>query len=139
MAPAGGDSLCVLLPVPNLRDGRIDWEREGDRLRDAVVADMETTFGLSGLDASVVVEHRMDPRDFERELGAVDGNAFSAEPTLHQSAYFRQPNRDRSVAGLYFTGGGTHPGAGIPGVLLGAEVTAGLVTADARLRVPVVA
>ena len=135
MAPAGGDSLCVLLPVPNLRDGRIDWAVEGDRLRDAVVRDMEQTFGLDGLDASVAVEHRMDPRDFARELGAVDGNAFAVEPTLHQSAYLRHPNRDRSVGNLFFTGGGTHPGAGIPGVLLGAAVTAQMVGARARERV----
>ena len=130
MAPAGGDSLCVLLPVPNLRDGRIDWAAEGDRLRDAVVRDMEQTFGLDGLDASVAVEHRMDPRDFARELGAVDGNAFAVEPTLHQSAALRQPNRDRALRGLYYVGGGTHPGAGIPGVLLGAEVTTELMAAD---------
>ena len=72
----------------------------------------------------------MDPRDFASELGAVDGNAFAVEPTLHQSAWFRQHNRDRRVRGLYHVGGGTHPGAGIPGVLLGAEVTAGLIAAD---------
>jgi phytoene desaturase len=128
MAPSGGDSLCVLLPVPNLRAG-IDWEGESDRLRDALVADLESTFGLAGLGASIRVEHRMAPPDFARELGAVDGNAFAVEPTLHQSAYFRTPNRDRRVAGLYHVGGGTHPGAGVPGVLLGAEVTAGLVAA----------
>ena len=132
MAAAGGDSLAVLLPVPNLRAG-IDWERDGDRLRDALVADMETTFGLSGLDASVRVEHRMTPLDFARDLGAVWGNAFAVEPTLHQSAYFRHPNRDRRIAGLYFAGGGTHPGAGVPGVLLGAAVTSGLVAADRGL------
>ena len=72
----------------------------------------------------------MTPLDFARELGAVDGNAFAIEPTLHQSAALRQPNRDRALAGLYHVGGGTHPGAGIPGVLLGAEVTAALVAAD---------
>jgi phytoene desaturase len=128
MAADGGDSLCVLLPVPNLR-ADIDWAREADGLRDAVVADLETTFGLRGLGAAVRVEHRMTPVDFERELGAAWGNAFATEPTLHQSAYFRTPNRDRRVEGLYHVGGGTHPGAGIPGVLLGAEVTAGLVAA----------
>jgi phytoene desaturase len=133
MAAPGGDSLAVLLPVPNLRAG-IDWAREGDRLRDALVADFERTFGLSGLDASIRVEHRMDPRDFASALGAVDGNAFALEPTLHQSAYFRPPNRDRALRGLYHVGGGTHPGAGIPGVLLGAEVTAGLVAADFPAR-----
>ncbi|HEV2999611.1 MAG TPA: phytoene desaturase family protein [Solirubrobacteraceae bacterium] len=129
MARPGGDSLCVLLPVPNLR-GEVDWAVEGDRLRDALLAEYETTYGLSGLRASIAVEHRMTPVDFERQLGAVDGNAFAIEPTLHQSAALRPPNRDRAVRGLYRVGGGTHPGAGIPGVLLGAEVTAGLVAED---------
>ncbi len=126
MAAPGGDSLAVLLPVPNLR-ADVDWAREGDRLRDAVLADMETTYGLDGLRESIVAEHRMTPEDFARDLGAVDGNAFAVEPTLHQSAYLRAPNRDRRLGGLYHVGGGTHPGAGIPGVLLGAEITAGLV------------
>ena len=119
---------------PNLRAG-IDWDRAADGLRDAVVRDMEQTFGLSGLDASVRVEHRMAPPDFASRFGAVDGNAFAIEPTLHQSAYFRAPNRVPGVRGLYHVGGGTHPGAGIPGVLMGAAVTAGLVTADAGVRV----
>jgi phytoene desaturase len=129
MAAPGGDSLAILLPVPNLRAG-IDWEREGDGLRDALLADLEGTFGLSGLASSVRVEHRMMPPDFARELGAVDGNAFAVEPTLAQSAYFRPPNRVRGVHGMYHVGGGTHPGAGIPGVLLGAGITTELVLED---------
>ncbi len=72
----------------------------------------------------------MTPEDFARDLGAVDGNAFAVEPTLHQSASLRPPNRDRRLRGLYHVGGGTHPGAGIPGVLLGAEITAALVAED---------
>ena len=138
MAAPGGDSICVLMPVPNLR-GSVDWERDGDRARDALVRDLETTFGLDGLGESIVVEHRMDPRDFESELGALDGNAFATEPTLHQSAWFRTPNRHPRVRGLYQVGGGTHPGAGIPGVLLGAEVTAGLVREDVEGRTHVAA
>jgi phytoene desaturase len=129
MAPSGGDSLAVLLPVPNLR-ADVDWRAAGDRLRDAVTADLETTFGLEGLGDSVRVEHRMTPVDFRDGLGAVDGNAFAIEPTLRQSAAFRPPNRDRGVDGMYYVGGGTHPGAGVPGVLLGAEITAGLMAAD---------
>jgi phytoene desaturase len=132
MATPDGDSIAVLLPVPNKVRGDLDWSREGGRVRDALVADLESTFGLNGLEASIRVEHRMTPDDFERELGAAWGNAFAVEPTLRQSAFFRQPNRDRRLAGLYHVGGGTHPGAGIPGVLLGAEVTAALVNADAR-------
>jgi phytoene desaturase len=130
MAVPGGDSLCVLLPVPNQRRERIDWSLRSDRLRDALVEDLETTFGLEGLDAATVVEHRMTPDDFERDLGAAWGNAFAVEPTLQQSAWLRPPNRDRQLRGLYFVGGGTHPGAGIPGVLLGAEVTVGLIARD---------
>jgi phytoene desaturase len=72
----------------------------------------------------------MAPPDFARDLGAVDGNAFAIEPTLHQSASLRPANRDPRLRGLYLVGGGTHPGAGIPGVLLGAQVTAGLVQED---------
>jgi phytoene desaturase len=115
--------------VPNLRGGP-DWRVEGDRLRDDLLADMETSYGMAGLRDSIVAEHRMTPLDFRERLGAVDGNAFSVEPTLHQSAAFRRPNRDRRLRGLYHVGGGTHPGAGIPGVLLGAEITARLVRED---------
>ncbi len=129
MAAPGGDSICVLLPVPNLRGGQ-DWSVEADRVREWLVRDLETTFGLEGLDDATVVEHRMTPADFRARLGAVDGNAFAVEPTLDQSAFFRRHNRDGRVAGLYHVGGGTHPGAGIPGVLLGAQVTAGLVLED---------
>jgi phytoene desaturase len=135
MAAPGGDSLAVLLPVPNLRAG-FDWTRQADGLRDALVRDLELQFGLTGLDAAVVAEHRMTPLDFLHEYGAVWGNAFALEPTLQQSAYLRHPNRDRQLAGLYFVGGGTHPGAGIPGVLLGAGVTVDLIRQDRRLARP---
>jgi phytoene desaturase len=133
MARPGGDSLYALLPVPNLR-GDVRWPEAADALRDALLEDYETTFGLTGLRGSIQVEHRMTPEDFRTELGAVDGNAFAVEPTLHQSAWFRQPNRDREVAGMYYVGGGTHPGAGIPGVMLGAEVTTRLIEEDHARR-----
>ena len=133
MAPPGGDSLCVLLPVPHLGGGQ-DWSREEERMRDWLVDRLETTYGLEGLGASIVLERRMTPADFRDGLGAWRGNAFGAEPTLHQSAWFRRHNRDDRVAGLYHVGAGTHPGAGIPGVVLGAEVTAGLVLADHGAR-----
>jgi phytoene desaturase len=129
MAVEGGDSLSVLMPVPNLR-GDVDWAVEGDRLRDALLGDLESSYGMTGLRDSIVVEHRMTPVDFRDRLGAVDGNAFSVEPTLHQSAAFRRHNRDPRLHGLYHVGGGTHPGAGVPGVLLGAEITARLVADD---------
>ena len=131
MAPPGGDSLCVLLPVPHLGGQQAD-------LRDWLLDHLEGTYGLEGLRDAIVLERQMTPADFRDRLGALQGNAFGPEPTLHQSAYFRQHNRDDRVTGLYHVGAGTHPGAGIPGVVLGAEVTAGLVLADHdRARVAV--
>jgi phytoene desaturase len=129
MAPPGCDSLAVLLPVPNLGSGD-DWAVIGDEWRDKVVRYLEDEAGLDGLGRSIVTEHRMTPRDFELRYDADEGTAFSTEPLLTRSAYFRQPNRDRTVRGLYHVGAGAHPGAGVPGVLLGAGVAAGLVTRD---------
>jgi phytoene desaturase len=129
MAAPGGDSLAILLPVPNLASGE-DWSVRGPELRERVLDAMERDFGLEGLRASIAVEHAMTPLDFRRELEAPLGNAFAIEPVLWQSAYFRQPNRDRAVAALYHVGAGTHPGGGIPGVILGAGVTADVVAAD---------
>jgi phytoene desaturase len=135
MARDGGDALSVLLPVPNL-EADIDWSRAGDELRERVIDDLEHTHGLTGLRASIRVEHRRTPVDFAADFDAAAGNAFSIEPTLQQSALFRPPNRVRGITGLYHVGAGTHPGAGIPGVLLGAGITAALVAADAGMREP---
>ncbi|MBJ7598552.1 MAG: phytoene desaturase [Candidatus Nephthysia bennettiae] len=131
MATGGGESIAVLLPVPNLAAG-VDWERSGSVLRDRVVDALQSQegLGLECLRESIEFEASWTPLDFRDRLGAVDGNAFAAEPTLSQSAYFRTPNRDRRLSGMYYVGAGTHPGAGIPGVLLGAEVTAALVARD---------
>ncbi len=127
MAPLGGDSLSVLLPVPNLRSST-DWHQAETKVRQQVIEAMESPSGLGmgGLRQSVTLERRWTPLDFRRQLRAASGNAFGPEPTLLQSAYFRQPNKDRRVQGLFHVGAGTHPGAGIPGVLLGAEITSGL-------------
>jgi phytoene desaturase len=133
MAPPGADALSFLLPVRDLRAG-FDWERDADELRAAFVGDLERSFGLAGLGAAVAVEHRMTPPDFVREFGAVDANAFSLEPTLLQSPSLRPAHRVPGVAGMYRVGAGTHPGAGIPGVLIGAATTAQLVLDDARRR-----
>ncbi|MDQ6900052.1 MAG: phytoene desaturase, partial [Candidatus Dormibacteraeota bacterium] len=134
MAPAGGESLAVLLPVPNLR-ARLDWRGTAPELRERLLNELESPEGLalSGLRSDIAFEAAWTPVDFRDRLGAVDGNAFAAEPTLRQSAYFRTPNRDRRLPNLYYAGGGTHPGAGLPGVLLGAEVTSNLVNSDLGL------
>ena len=129
MAPDGCESLYVLVPVPHLGHG-IDWQREAEPFRNRIIRTLEEKVGLDGLEASIVTEHRFTPRDFAYDLGSWLGSAFSVEPTLFQSAYFRQHNRSDEVDGLYFVGAGTHPGAGIPGVLLSAEVTSGMVNRE---------
>jgi phytoene desaturase len=115
--------------VPNLASGD-DWSAISDVWREKVLDYLEHDAGLEGLRASIRVEHRMTPADFEQRYDADEGTAFSTEPVLTRSAYFRQPNKDRTVDGLYHVGAGAHPGAGVPGVLLGAEVAAGLVRRD---------
>ncbi len=131
MAAPGGEAISALLPVPNLSHP-LDWSRLEPELSERVLALLESDagLGLSGLRDSIVVWHFWTPLDFRRRFGAVAGNAFGPEPTLFQSAYFRQPNRDRRLGGLYYVGAGTHPGAGIPGVLMTAGVTATLVQQD---------
>ena len=132
MAPPGHESVYLLVPVPHLGCADVDWERDGDAFRDRIVRYLEHDFGLEGFEASITVEHRFTPLDFERELGAYLGTGWQIEPTLFQSAYFRPHNRSEDVKGLYIAGAGTHPGAGVPGVLLSAEITAALVARAAE-------
>ncbi len=129
MAPVGGESLYVLAPVPNLAHG-IDWIRDAPAFRDRIIRFLEQEAGLQGLEASIVTEQTFTPLDFASELRSHLGAAFSIEPTLFQSAYFRPHNRSAAIEGLYFVGAGTHPGAGIPGVLLSAGITSRLVIDD---------
>ena len=122
----------VLLPVPNLRAR----DRLGARGRPAARrarADLEATFGLDGLDASRRGRAPHDPARLRARARRRGATRSRSSRRCTSRAYFRAPNRDRGVRGLYHVGGGTHPGAGVPGVLLGAEVTAGLVTATAAV------
>ena len=129
MAPEGCESLYVLAPVPNLAHG-IDWKQEGIAFRNRIIHFLEHEADLEGLERSIVTEQAFTPLDFESELRSYLGAAFSIEPTLFQSAYFRPHNRSREIDNLYFVGAGTHPGAGIPGVLLSANITSRLVIED---------
>jgi phytoene desaturase len=110
----------VLSPVPNQESG-IDWERAGPEYRDRILAHLDRSV-LPGLRAHLGPVTTVDPRYFEGQLQSTAGAAFGLEPTLRQSAYFRYHNRSEDVAGLYFVGASTHPGAGVPGVLCSAKV-----------------
>jgi phytoene desaturase len=129
LAPAGGEAFYVLSPVPHLGKARVDWEREGPRYRDRILDYLEKRY-LPNLRQDLVTTRIFTPLDFRDVLNAHHGSAFSLEPILSQSAFFRVHNRDDRIAGLYFVGAGTHPGAGVPGVVNSAKATAGLMLAD---------
>ncbi|OYX33387.1 MAG: phytoene dehydrogenase [Caulobacterales bacterium 32-69-10] len=132
LAPEGCDAFYVLAPVPHLASAQIDWDVEGPRYRDRILAYLEERY-IPGLTADLETCRIFTPFDFRDALNAHQGSAFSLEPILTQSAFFRVHNRDDAIANLYFVGAGTHPGAGVPGVVGSAKATAGLMIADAGL------
>ncbi|MBS9719089.1 phytoene desaturase [Tianweitania sp. BSSL-BM11] len=130
LAPEGSGSYYVLAPVPHLGSADIDWTVEGPRYRDAILDYLEKHY-MPGLRSQLVTVRHFTPFDFRDELNAHLGSAFSLEPILTQSAWFRPHNRDDQIDNLYFVGAGTHPGAGVPGVIGSAKATAQLMI-DAR-------
>jgi phytoene desaturase len=131
LAPAGCEAFYVLSPVPHLGKLSIDWDVEGPHYAERVLSYLEKNY-MPGLRNALVTKRVFTPKDFKVELNAHLGSAFSLEPELKQSAYFRVHNRDRTIKGLYFVGAGTHPGAGIPGVVNSAKATAGLILDDMK-------
>jgi phytoene desaturase len=133
-APEGCDSFYALIPVPNLTAG-IDWAVEGPRLRDRVVAALGGTL-LPGLAESIRADFFMTPEDFESRYLSPAGAGFSIAPHFSQSAWFRFHNRGEGPRNLYLVGAGSHPGAGLPGVLSSAKVVDRLLpsAADDRAR-----
>jgi phytoene desaturase len=129
LAPPGCSTFYALAPVPNLAKSTVDWVTEGPRYRDRIFDYLEKDY-LPGLRDHLVTSRIFTPLDFESELNAHLGAAFSLEPILTQSAWFRTHNRDPNVNGLYFAGAGTHPGAGVPGVVNSAKATAALMLSD---------
>jgi phytoene desaturase len=129
VAPDGCEAFYVLSPVPHLGNAPLDWSTEGPRYRDRILEYLEKRY-LPGLGADIETVRILTPHDFKHEMNSHLGSAFSLEPILTQSAWFRVHNRDRSIGGLYFAGAGTHPGAGVPGVVNSAKATAGLMIPD---------
>ncbi len=121
MAPPEGESIYILVPVPNLASG-IDWKLTTDLMTDRVINALEK-WGLENLRDSIEVQHAFTPSNFESEYNSTLGNAFGIEPRITQTAWFRPHNRSEDVEGLYLVGAGTHPGAGVPGVVLSASAT----------------
>ena len=125
-APENCESFYVLCPVPNLQ-GNVDWSTQGSILRDRIVEALEQTI-LPQLSSVIEEVFWMTPEDFARDYRSMHGAGFSIEPRLTQSAWFRFHNRDKQIKNLYFVGAGTHPGAGLPGVVSSAKVVEELLT-----------
>ncbi|MGB3723756.1 MAG: phytoene desaturase [Pacificimonas sp.] len=129
LAPPGCSTFYVLAPVPHMGRFEKDWDEVAEDYGDRILDYLEENL-LPGLKDNIEVRHHFTPKDFKSELNAHLGSAFSLEPVLWQSAYFRVHNRDDVLKNLYFAGAGTHPGAGIPGVVGSAKATAKLMLAD---------
>jgi phytoene desaturase len=131
LAPPGQSAHYVLSPVPHLGTADIDWAVEGPKYRDRILKYLNDRY-IPGLLEDLVSVHHITPFEFRDDLNSHLGSAFSIEPILTQSAWFRPHNRDDVIPNLYIVGAGTHPGAGIPGVVGSAKATAGLMIEDAR-------
>lgn len=120
LAPPGCDAFYVLSPVPHLASGT-DWSTEAVRYQNALCEALSATL-LPGLKDEIVTSHCLTPQDFQDRLNSVQGAAFGLEPILTQSAWFRPHNKSEDIENLFLVGAGTHPGAGLPGVLSSARV-----------------
>jgi phytoene desaturase len=131
LAPEGHSTFYALAPVPHLGKLPVDWDVVGPAYADRILAEIERRL-IPELRERIVTRFHYSPSDFATDLNAHLGSAFSLEPILTQSAWFRVHNRDDKIPNLYFVGAGTHPGAGIPGVVGSAKATAGLMLDDLR-------
>ena len=129
LAPEGHSTHYVLAPVPHLGRANVDWELHGRAYAERILDTLEARV-IPDLRKHLTVQRIFSPMDFASELAAHHGSAFSIEPILTQSAWFRPHNRDRTIRNFYIVGAGTHPGAGIPGVVGSAKATAQVMLGD---------
>ena len=127
-APSGKDSFYVLCPVPNLQ-ANVDWKKEGPLLRDRIVKALGETI-MPSLKENIEADFWMTPEDFKKDYRSMHGAGFSVAPIFSQSAWFRYHNKDKNIDNLYFSAAGSHPGAGIPGVLCSAKIIEKLIRKD---------
>ena len=125
MAPEGCSTFYALAPVPHMGKAKVDWAKDGEAYAETIIDTLEARL-IPDIRSRIRTRFHYSPADFKGDLAAHLGSAFSLEPVLTQSAWFRTHNRDDKIGNLYFVGAGTHPGAGIPGVVGSAEATARL-------------
>lgn len=131
-APDGCENLFVLASAPPL-DGSIDWATRGPQYRDQLVSSLERTWGLTDLGKRIVVERRLSPGDLASLYNANAGSIYGIGSNNLRDAFLRPPNRDRDVDGLFFAGGASHPGGGLPLVALSGKIASELVAEDLGL------
>lgn len=125
LAPDGCDCWYVLSPVPNL-EGKTDWKAQAEPYKQKIYEYLETHY-MPDLRKHIISETHIDPLHFEDTLNSYLGNAFGVEPTLMQSAYLRPHNQSEDIENLYLVGAGTHPGAGLPGVMSSGKIVAEMI------------
>jgi len=126
-APVGGQNIFALVNVPATRGSQIDWPNVAAQYADQLVSQLETRFGLAGFRQNIVVQHILTPHDLAQRYNAPGGSIYGLASNSTLSAFMRPPQRDPQIAGLYYCGGGTHPGGGIPLALLSGKHAAQLV------------
>ncbi len=131
LAPEGHSSFYALAPVPHMGKFPVDWDEIAPVLEKRILDEIGRRL-IPDIHERIVTKFSYTPKDFARDLNAHLGSAFSLEPILTQSAWFRVHNRDDHIPNLYFVGAGTHPGAGIPGVVGSAKATAALMLEGAK-------
>jgi len=127
-APEGCDSFYVLCPVPNLQ-GNVNWDTESENLKNKIVKELSRTI-MPDLEKTITDVFWMNPNDFKNDYNSMHGAGFSIAPIFTQSAWFRYHNKDKKIKNLYFSAAGSHPGAGIPGVLSSAKVVENIIKAE---------
>ena len=126
-APVGGQNIFALVNVPATRRSQIDWPNVAAQYADQLVNQLETRFGLAGFRQNIVVQHILTPHDLAQLYNAPGGAIYGLASNTPLSAFMRPTQRDAQIAGLYYCGGGTHPGGGIPLALLSGKHAAQLV------------
>ena len=127
-APEGCDSFYVLCPVPNLQ-GNVEWDKESENLKDRIISELSKTI-MPKLEETITDIFWMNPKDFKQDYNSMHGSGFSIAPIFTQSAWFRYHNRDKKIKNLFFSAAGSHPGAGIPGVLSSAKVVENIIKSE---------
>ena len=132
MAPEGKSALYVLAPVPNMRDGKIDWKQEGPAYRERVLDQLENVMGIARIRDRIEAEREYTPETW-RGMGINWGATFNLAHNLGQMLHLRPQNKLKGVDGVFLSGGGTHPGSGLPTIFLSAQIAAELICREQGL------